>query len=415
MSGNRPTSRRIALFLGVGRSWMRFRQTRSSRSFVVGGLPLPRLIIRCILVSIICAIPLAPEVVAAADPPSLWKRVEPGMNEHQVYQLLGRPFLGLELKIAVWLHVISNDDWQTLTVFFDEKHRVTETDLVIGPVSAAKVAEQELTNYRIQSVEIPIPPAIKELYGWMHEFHLFRNVLRFRWSELDIDVARSATMRPFADRGFEQLGFDSASLKIQWLDPGRLIWMKWGTFPQGSGRYSKQGHLVLQLNGGSFKELFRDSIYAHGSAGLLSSSSVGLDIRYDSSLAELAIVQTEVDLSSWDKKPDPEPITMHVWATDEGNTIYWSETRTQTLWRYRIENGQLRFLTGERSAELPKECTILEVAEAFRTSAAKLRRLNPKLEGTDRASGTLILEDGIGPYAHENDDGICGDKPCPNE
>ena len=276
--------------------------------------------------------------------------------------------------------------------------------LVIGPTSAAEIAERDLTHYRIQTVEIPMSAEIKELYGFMHEFHLFQNVLRFQWAESDIDIARSASMRPLVDMGLEQAGFDPESLRIQWLDPGRLVWMKWETFPQGQGRYSKQGHLVFQIDGGSLKELFRDSIYAYGSGGMLDSSKVDLDIRYDPSIQELSLVLTTVQRGSSDEK---RLFMEDHLTTDQGNTIYFGEGRTQTVWRYRIENGRLRFVSGDYSAQLPKERSVLDVAEAFQTSAAKLRRLNPKLMDTDRVSGTIVLEDLIGPYAHQNDDGIC--------
>lgn len=283
---------------------------------------------------------------------------------------------------------------------------------VVGLASAAEVAEADLTKYKIQTVEIAMPPRLKELYGWMREYHLLNNVLQFEWFKSEIYVARSASMRPLADRGLELVGFDPESLKIQWLDPGRLIWLKWGTFPHGQGRYSKQGHLILQLDGEKVKELFRDSIYAYGRGGLLDSSQVDLNIRYDSSIPGLSLVRTEVQRGSSDKKGLFED---HEWTTDQGNTIYFGESRTRTVWRYRIENGQLRFVSGERYADLPKACSVLDLAEAFRVPAAKLRRLNPKLKSTDHTSGTLIVDAMIGPYAHEKDDGICGDKPCPRE
>jgi uncharacterized protein YceK len=272
-----------------------------------------------------------------------------------------------------------------------------------------RFAERDLSKFRMQTVEIPMSAEIKELYRFMHEFHLFQNVLRFQWAESDIDIARSASMRPLVDMGLEQAGFDPESLRIQWLDPGRLFWMKWETFPQGQGRYSKQGHLVLQIDGGSLKELFRDSIYAYGSGGMLDSSKVDLDIRYDPSIRELSLVRTTVLRGSSDEK---RLFMEDQLTTDQGDTIYFGENSTQTVWRYRIENGRLRFVSGDYSAQLPKERSVLDVAEAFQTSAAKLRRLNPKLNDTDRVSGTLVLEDRIGPYAHQNDDGICRDQPC---
>jgi hypothetical protein len=124
----------------------------------------------------------------------------------------------------------------------------TAVCFVVAPASAPEAAEFDLAKHRIQTVEIAMPPGLEELYGWMNEYHLFNNVMRFEWSKLDIAVARSASMRPSADRGLEQAGFDPESLEIQWLDSGRLIWLRWETFPQGQGRYSKQGHLILQVD-----------------------------------------------------------------------------------------------------------------------------------------------------------------------
>lgn len=280
---------------------------------------------------------------------------------------------------------------------------LTALFLVVGFASAADVIEFDLTQHRVEPVKISIPPQLKEFYGWAKEFQLFENVLEFEGLKSKIRLARSAWMRPFATGGLEQLGFDRETVKIQWLDRGRLIWVKWGTVPQGQGRYSKQGHLILRFDGKNLKELFRDSIYAYGKSGMYDSSKFDLDIHYEPSIAALSLVRSALQRSSSETE---WPFYDDQYTTDQGNTIYYGQSNTRTVWRYRIENEQLRFVSGERFADLTKDYSVLAIAEALRVPSATLLRLNPNLNASEHASGTLCLDDRIGPYQHEKDDGI---------
>src|SRR5439155_18824924 len=83
----------------------------------------------------------------------------------------------------------------------------------------------------------------------MKEFRLFDNVLHFEGLDSETHVARSTSMRRLADRDLESAGFDPETLKLQWLDPGTLILLTWGTVPQGQGRHSKEGNLIPSVPG----------------------------------------------------------------------------------------------------------------------------------------------------------------------
>lgn len=289
---------------------------------------------------------------------------------------------------------------------------LTSLLFVVGLAPAARGIELDLTKYKIERVEMPMSPGLKRLYGWMPEYHLFDNVLHFDGLDSEVHLARSASMRRLVAREPEQAGLDPETLKIRWLDPGRLLWLTWGTVPQGAGQYSKEGDLVLLFDGQRFQELFRDSMYAYGRSGAQDSSQLHVDIDYDPSTAVLVLARTEVERGSSGKKG---PLDDDEFTTDDGRTVYQGERRTRTVWRYRIENGQLRFVSGEEFADLHKDHSVQDVAEAFHVPVAKLVRLNPKLRGADRTSGTLCLDDTVGPYRREKDDGLCGDKPCPDE
>ncbi len=282
---------------------------------------------------------------------------------------------------------------------------------VSGCVSSENesIRKWDLTEYTVEKIEIPMPSSLKESHGWMKEFHLFKNVLRFDAMKSEIPLARSALMRPSAESAMEQAGFDPATLQMQWLDAGKLIWLKWKTFPQGQGAYTKQGHLVLQFDGRNWKELFRDSIYANGRAGVLNSSRFDLDIRYNSLKHILELVRSNVN--SWSSE-EKGFFLDNEFATDEGHTIYYGESKSRTVWNYRIQNRRLKFMSGERFADLPKDYSPSAIASVFDVSVEKLQRLNPKLNGKGQTKGTIQLDDKVGPYRHENDDGLCGDKPC---
>jgi len=283
---------------------------------------------------------------------------------------------------------------------------------VIGLAPGAQAVDLDLTKHNIETIEIPIPPRLQELHGWMKEFRLFDNVLHFEGLDSEIHVARSTSMRRLADRELESAGFDPETLKLQWLDPGTLILLTWGTVPQGQGRYSKEGNLILLFEGRHLQELFRDSMYAYGRSGVLDSSEFHFTIGYDRSSALLTLVRTDVERDSSDKKG---PLDDEEWTTDSGRTIYYGERRTRTVWICRIEKGHLRFVSGKWFADLQKEHRVPAVAEAFRVPVAKLVQLNPNLKGVESTSGTVCLDDRVAPYLPQVDDGICGDEPCPRE
>src|SRR5262245_58580788 len=239
--------------------------------------------------------------------------------------------------------------------------------------------------------------------------------LRFEGVDQEISLSCSVPMRSFGEGEPEQAGFDPSTLELAWLDPGRLVSVRWGTFAVGQGRYSQQGQLVLLFDGGRFHELFRDIIYAYGRAGIADSSARRLDVYFDRAAGTLRLAGTDANRWSREKSgPSDEPALLEREVhPDDGAIVYVGAATTRRVWKYRLAPDRLEFLRVDRYVNLGNEEHPVElVAKAFDVSVADLRRLNPALGAQHDVRGVVRVDGQLGPYVPEREDRISG-PACP--
>jgi len=239
--------------------------------------------------------------------------------------------------------------------------------------------------------------------------------LRFEGVEQERSLSCSVPLRIFAEGDPERAGFDPSTLELAWLNPGRLVSVRWGTFAVGQGLYSQQGQLVLVFDGGRFHELFRDMIYAFGRSGIADSSASRLDVSFDRAAGSLRLAQTDANRWSREKSgPSDEPALLeHEVGPDNGPIGYVGAGTTRRVWKYRLAGDRLEFLRGNRYVNLANEDYPVElVAKAFDVSVANLRRLNPALGAQHDVRGVVRVDGRLGPYVPEREDRISG-PACP--
>jgi hypothetical protein len=213
---------------------------------------------------------------------------------------------------------------------------------------------------------------------------VWMNALRFTGSPTIIPLSRTRTW----DDGV-QMGFAPRSLRITWLDPGRLLHVQWGTLPHDGSSWAKcEGHIVLLVDGTRLRELVRDVDLAYWRAGMGNYDSSHLRITYDAASRTLRLIKTVMG-SNYERDREPD------------------EWHHRTVWQYHVHSGQLLLLRADRYAVLADEsCSLQEAAEILDEPAPKLRRLNARF--TPRAPCLVRIDDRVGRFVAAREDGVEG-------
>jgi len=210
----------------------------------------------------------------------------------------------------------------------------------------------------------------------------------------------------------DEYGLDTGSVKVQWLDVGRLLWIRWSDIPQGSGCFTSDGHVILEVSDGEFRELFRDHHGSHGRSGWSGWGSADLGIRWDRGTRRIIMTKT---VRSW-YADDEKRIPLSTWRAvpNYHTTAYVRDVTTREVRRYEIRDGRLHGGDGYRVAELGEgEYPLSEVADYFESDVATLRRNSPRLRDVDRCSGTVVLAASLAPHVmrtYEQASDISGDS-----
>ena len=278
---------------------------------------------------------------------------------------------------------------------------------ICGALAVATMTAAGKASFRIERHEITPSAAVKAAHSGADGFRLYESVLHLNGLRQGIRLGRSATRLDASAPA--TWGFDPMSVKVDWLDEGRLLLVSWSTVPQGQGAYSNEGTVIAAIARGRPREVFRDVVYAFGKAGMADSSASGLDVRYDRMRRVLTL--THIQNDEW-TSTEAGPLTYERMPLDDGGTEFRNERRYERSWRYRLDGTQLRFLSGATFAVVDRPRTPGSIAKGYRIPLARLIALNPRLKGRRHAQGRLRVADGLAPYEHEMNDGICAD-PCP--
>lgn len=202
------------------------------------------------------------------------------------------------------------------------------------------------------------------------------------------------------------IGFNQEELSFHWLDPDRLLLVRWTTRPQGQGTNTMQTHLILGLVGGKWKQLYRHSQeeYARGDALIR--------CRYTYAAETCTLTIHEEDASDAIRIANPvehgDPVPPG--PLRGGDVIYITD------WRLRLKDGQLEYIDGNKHMDLdarqfnvwkpeketrtPRTYDIAEVARFLAPNSEqeeveRLRKLNPELRGKNECSGIILIDDSL--------------------
>ena len=265
-----------------------------------------------------------------------------------------------------------------------------------------------MAAYRIEQVQnnnaaphFDVPNLTKK------EWH---NLLVFSNSSIRVPLARSGLF-DFGGVPREDIGFDPASLKLEWLKEDELLWISWTTFRLGSGGYTHDGHVILQIQGDQSRELFRDCFESIAKGGWAAQYYSSLNISYSESTRIFTFSRRSTAINGNMGVPDirhPFPFTT-TFTNDDGQVAYISKVHTIGRWHYKPAGSKLKFLRGSSAVDLGDEAQqIEEIVKGFHITRAALELMNPGIRGQHKATGVVFLDKKLEPYETSSDDGLHG-------
>jgi hypothetical protein len=264
------------------------------------------------------------------------------------------------------------------------------------------VSKLDLTAYRIDQVlnKNDVPYDGSNWRAW-------QNFLVFSNSNIRLPLARSAVAPG------ENYGFDPASLKLQWLKQDKLLLISWTTFHLGSGGYTHDGNVILQIHGDQGRELFRDHIESIAKAGWAAQEFSSLKIAYNDSDRTFKFTRRNTAINGNMGVPDirrPYPFTT-TFTNDAGEAGYISKVHMIDTWHYKLVGSRLKFLRGSSAVDVGDEAQpIEEIVKGFDITRAALELMNPGIPGQQEATGVVFLNKKFKAYEISSDDGLHGDK-----
>jgi hypothetical protein len=223
----------------------------------------------------------------------------------------------------------------------------------------------------------------------------WRNELVFPKLGARIAIDRTSIIN-WSDGGREWAEFSRKTLKVRWLDNGRLLWATWQTFPQGSGGHCEQGTLVVELSETNAHELYRGVHAAHGRSGWSSWRSADLHVSLNRAHDELIFTTTTTTFDA--DETHGGPLYAKELLTGHRASCFVRRLVSRQVRAYRIENHELRFKGGYEALDLgDRAFPVADVAEHCGTPTERLRQLNARLARATLCTGQIVVDDRIAP------------------
>jgi hypothetical protein len=195
-------------------------------------------------------------------------------------------------------------------------------------------------------------------------------------------------------------GFDRDSFELNWLDPGRLLWAKWATVPQGSGGFHSQGTLILELTEAGVREVYRGFHNAFGRSGWQSWGKMELGVTYSRARHELIFTTTTTTFEANEERGGP--LFVRELLSGHRRPRFVRRLVQREIRSYRLEDGALRFDGGYAALDLGEQTFLVsKVAAHQRMNPQRLRALNPRLHDAMHCSGQIVVDDRISPLVVE--------------
>lgn len=191
----------------------------------------------------------------------------------------------------------------------------------------------------------------------------------------------------------ERLGLAPETARVKWVVPRRLVWVRWETCAEGTGRFIEEGHLMLLASGAEWIDVFR-----HQFEALVRSDNAEFEttkLTVSNQGGRMIVVRKTHDEQQTCEKPP------RVWSHLERQT--WRESTRQLAtvrtaeerW-YRIASGSLEYVSGRSVFETGKRTFQPgDLAEAFGVDVSALERRNSSLSRKRRWRGVVVLDDSL--------------------
>jgi len=254
--------------------------------------------------------------------------------------------------------------------------------------------EIDISEYVLERVPITSNPGLKE---WL-------NILAFDGTPIRIPLICSSELSDDGHKYLWYSGLNEKSLKISWLDKGKILWISWTTYGgEGSACMTVDGHAILQIANGQVYELFRDHFISHFRGGWYCSSSSTLRITFDAKKGEILFTRSYRRWEADEKKPLLLGGRAKVSVSWE-KECYTRDITVSKIRRYKVLEGILKYQDGYSHINLGSDkYDIHDVVKFFngennryffgvKTSISWLRSNNEYLQTTDECTGEIILE-----------------------
>jgi len=243
-----------------------------------------------------------------------------------------------------------------------------------------------------READLPLYTLFKEqVESEEKDFQLFSYSIGFSDSDQPIFLSN---LKSF-DEGWGE-GFDADSMRLEWVDPGRLLQITWDTIVQGNGKYMITGIVLAGNMGGRWKELYRHS-GPGASGGLGSGGSDYNDWRflYNPSLNTLRLEHLH---TAWSASLEPQPLFVNDGSTHWSGKYnsYYDET---DQWPAEIQNDTVVTKQGASMMTIDGyEFPVSEWAAYTKVPEAELRRMNPHLRDRANWFGPVYVNVAVPPH-----------------
>jgi hypothetical protein len=161
--------------------------------------------------------------------------------------------------------------------------RVTVSLLFAG-LLAGYAAGLDIADYDI--VSIPLEVAKKDV---PYLKGVRENVLHFRGTDVYVFLARNPIG---AGDHWDGCGLDPETIRIEWLDEGHVMWIRWSTHPVGNGGHRYEGHAILKVIENYGIELHRTYFNAHSAFGAGNNQRTTCTFACKTERSELSLSRT---------------------------------------------------------------------------------------------------------------------------
>lgn len=222
--------------------------------------------------------------------------------------------------------------------------------------------------------------------GFVHkEFSLDVEGTKFFLGRLHEPI-KDSTNTPSSNaplEGAPSEGFDRRSLKIDWLDEGKLLRVRWSTFKNARFDVPSDSTILLIKDAGHWKEGFRGSVPGY-SGSLMENSGEAIVFDWNGRRKELRLEHHSRQAAEVDGA--------------DGNS-YYAQSDEMKSWPCEISDGHIVIQPGTAALQVYREeFPVEQVAAHLGVSADRLRALNPALRDETICTGIIVSGDAVPPY-----------------